>query len=185
MTKANRTDLLFATSLTGLVVAGYATQVFVWPRVVTFCLVPRTAWGLLGILTMPFLHSNFGHLLANLGALVVLLGFVFAFHPKRMAHVVIRVILLGGALLWLFGRPENHVGASGLIYGLAGFIIVSGIVQRRSLPVAAAVGVAVMYGTSLFWGLVPVDPGISWDGHLSGGLAGAFVGRKAGRRRSA
>ena len=145
---------------------------------------PRTAWGLVGILSMPFLHSNFRHLLGNLGALVVLLGFVFAFYPKRMASVVVRVILVGGALLWLFGRPENHVGASGLIYGLAGFVIVSGIVQRRFFPVAAAIGVALMYGSSLFWGLIPVDPGISWDGHLAGGLAGAFVGQKSGRRRS-
>lgn len=183
MTKANRKDILFGTSLIGLVVAGYAVQVFVWPRLVTFGLVPRTAWGLVGIVTMPFLHSNLGHLLANLGALVVLLGFVFAFHPKRMPTVVVRVILIGGALLWLFGRPETHVGASGLIYGLAGFAIVSGIVQRRFLPVAGAVGVAVMYGSSLFWGLVPVDPKISWDGHLAGGLAGAFTGRKAGRRK--
>ncbi|HEY3969126.1 MAG TPA: rhomboid family intramembrane serine protease [Planctomycetaceae bacterium] len=183
MTKVNRHDLLFATSLIALIVAVYAVQVFVWPRVVTFGLVPRKAWGLAGILTMPFLHSNFRHLMGNLGALVVLLGFVFAFFPKRMSVVVVRVILIGGVLLWLFGRPENHVGASGLIYGLAAFVIVSGIVQRRALPVMAAVGVAALYGSSLFWGLIPVDPGISWDGHLAGGLAGAFVGQKSGRRK--
>jgi membrane associated rhomboid family serine protease len=183
MTKVNRHDILFATSLIALIVAVYAVQVFVWPRIVTFGLVPRKAWGLAGILTMPFLHSNFRHLMGNLGALVVLLGFLFAFFPKRMSAVVVRVILIGGVLLWLFGRPENHVGASGLIYGLAAFVIVSGIVQRRALPVMAAVGVAALYGSSLFWGLIPVDPGISWDGHLAGGLAGAFVGQKSGRRR--
>lgn len=178
MTKANRQGILFATCLIGLIVAGYAVQVFVWPRLGTFGLAPRTAWGLVGIFTMPFLHANISHLLTNLSALVILLAFVFAFHSKRMADVVIRVILIGGVLLWLFGRPANHVGASGLIYGLAAFVLVSGIVQRRFLPVAAAIGVAIMYGSSLFWGLVPVEPGISWDGHLAGGLAGAFVGRK-------
>lgn len=182
MTKANRHDILFATCLIGMVVAGFAIQVFVWPRAVTFGLVPRTAWGLVGILTMPFLHSNFRHLLGNLGALAVLLGFVFAFYPKRMASVVVRVILAGGVLLWLFGRPETHVGASGLIYGLAGFVIASGIVQRRFLPAFAAIGVALMYGSSLFWGLIPIDPNVSWDGHLAGGLAGIFVGRRGGRR---
>jgi membrane associated rhomboid family serine protease len=183
MTKANRQGIVFSTSLIGLVVAGFAVQVFVWPRLGTFGLMPRTAWGLIGIFTMPFLHANFGHLLANLGALAVLLAFVFTFHSKRMAAVVVWVILAGGVLLWLFGRPANHVGASGLIYGLAAFVIVSGIVQKRILPVIAAIGVAVMYGSSLFWGLVPVDPGISWDGHLAGGLAGVLAGRKRGGRK--
>jgi membrane associated rhomboid family serine protease len=182
MTKTNRQGILFATSLVGLIVGGYAVQVFAWPRLGEFGLAPRTARGLIGIFSMPFLHASVGHLLANLTALVVLLGFVFAFHSKRLPEVVIRVILVGGILLWIFGRPANHVGASGLIYGLAAFVIVSGIVQRRFLPVAAAIGVAVMYGSPLFWGLVPVDPGISWDGHLAGGLAGALAGRNRGGR---
>lgn len=182
MTKPNRQGIIFSTSLIGLIVAGYAVQVFVWSGVGEFGVVPRTARGLIGIVTMPFLHANFGHLLANLSALCVLLGFMFAFHSKRLPEVVIGVILVGGILLWLFGRPADHVGASGLIYGLAAFVIVSGIVQRRFLPVVAAIGVAVMYGSSLFWGLIPVHPGISWDGHLAGGLAGAFVGRKRGGR---
>jgi membrane associated rhomboid family serine protease len=182
MTKPNRQGIVFSASLIGLIVVGFTIQVFVWPEIGRFGLVPRKAVGLVGIFTMPFLHANTGHLLANLSALLVLLGFMFAFHSKRLPEVVLRVILIGGSLLWLFGRPEIHVGASGLIYGLAAFVIVSGIVQRKFLPVAAAIGVAVVYGSPLFWGLVPVDPGISWDGHLAGGLAGAFVGRKKGRR---
>ncbi|HEY2252299.1 MAG TPA: rhomboid family intramembrane serine protease [Planctomycetaceae bacterium] len=182
MTKPNRQGIVFSIGLIGLIVAGFAIQVFVWPKLGGFGLVPRRARGVVGIFTMPFLHANLGHLLANLSALVVLLGFVFAFHSKRLPEVVVRVILFGGILLWLFGRQANHVGASGLVYGLAAFVLVSGIVQRKFLPVAAAIGVAVMYGSSLFWGLVPADPGISWDGHLAGGLVGAFVGRKKGRR---
>src|SRR5579863_9541452 len=183
MTKTNRKAIIFSTSLVGLIVAGFAVQVFAWSGLGAFGLVPRTTKGLVGIFTMPFLHASFSHLLTNLSALVVLLGFMFAFHSKRLAEVVIRVIAVGGVLLWLFGRPANHVGASGLIYGLAAFVLVSGIVQRKFLPVAAAIGVAVMYGSSLFWGLVPADPGISWDGHPAGGRAGAFIGRKKGRRR--
>ena len=182
MKKTNRQGIVFSISLIGLIVAGYAMQVFLWTRLGDFGLVPRTTWGLIGIFTMPFLHANFGHLLANLSALCVLLGFLFAFHSKRLPDVVIRVILVGGVLLWFFGRPADHIGASGLVYGLATFVIVSGIVQRRFLPVVAAIGVAVMYGSSLFWGVIPVHPGISWDGHLAGGLAGAFAGRKRGGR---
>jgi membrane associated rhomboid family serine protease len=183
MTKTNRNGILFSTCLIGLIVAGFVVQIYVWPRLSAFGLAPRTARGLIGIFTMPFLHANLGHLLANLSALVVLLGFVFAFHSKRLPDVVIRVILVGGVLLWTFGRPANHVGASGLVYGLAAFVIVAGFVQRRFLPVVAAIGVAVMYGSPLFWGLVPVDPGISWDGHLAGGLAGVLAGRKKGGRK--
>jgi|SRR5437868_11681439 len=183
MTKPNRQGIIFSICLIGLIVAGFAVQVFAWPQLSRFGLVPRRAWGLVGIVTMPFLHASIGHLLANLSALVVLLGFIFAFHSKRLSEVVIRVILIGGSLLWLFGRQHIHIGASGLVYGLAAFVIVSGIVQRKFLPVAAAMGVAVMYGSSLFWGLVPVNPAISWEGHLAGGLAGAFVGRKKGGRR--
>jgi membrane associated rhomboid family serine protease len=77
------------------------------------------------------------------------------------------------------------VGASGLIYGLAAFVIVSGIVQKRFLPVVGAIGVAILYGSSLFWGLVPSDPRVSWDGHLAGGVAGVLVAvaRKRTRRK--
>ncbi|MBI3865006.1 MAG: rhomboid family intramembrane serine protease [Planctomycetia bacterium] len=182
MNKSNRTDILFATGLVGLIVAGFAVQVFVWPRLVTFGIVPRTSWGLVGIPLMPFLHSNLKHLLANLSGLVILLGFVFAFYPRKIAAVTVQVILFGGILLWLFGRPATHVGASGLIYGLAAFIVVSAISQKKFLPIVAAIGVCALYGSSLFWGLVPIEPGISWDGHLAGGLAGVFVGRKGGRK---
>lgn len=184
MNRGNRKDLVFSTSLVALIVVVFLVQVTLLPQIGAWGLVPRTPWGLVGILTMPFLHANVGHLLANLGALPFLLAFLFAFHPQRMANVVVRVVLVGGALLWLFGQPANHVGASGLIYGLAAFVIVSGVVQKRFLPVVGAIGVAILYGSSLFWGLVPSDPRVSWDGHLAGGVAGVLVvGRKGGRRR--
>src|SRR5258708_26658126 len=122
MTKPNRHGIIFSISLIGLIVAGFAVQVFAWPELGRFGLVPRRAWGLVGIFTMPFLHASIGHLLANLSALVVLLGFVFAFHSKRLPEVVIRVILIGGSLLWLFGRQEDRIGASVLVCGLSAFV---------------------------------------------------------------
>ena len=185
MTRGNRTDLVFSFSLIALVVVVFLLEVTLLPQIGALGLIPRTLWGLVGILTMPFLHANAGHLLANLGALPFLLAFLFAFHPQRMANVVVRVVLVGGALLWLFGQTGNHVGASGLIYGLAAFVIVSGIVQKRFLPVVGAIGVAILYGSSLFWGLVPSDPRVSWDGHLAGGVAGVLVAvaRKRTRRK--
>lgn len=185
MNRGNRKDLVFSTSLIALIVVVFLLQVTVLPQIGGWGLIPRTLWGLVGILSMPFLHANTGHLLANLGALAFLLAFLFAFHPQRTANVVIRVILIGGALLWLFGQPANHVGASGLIYGLAAFIIVSGVIQKRFRPVVGAIGVVILYGSSLFWGLIPSDPRVSWDGHLAGGVAGVLVvvARKRARRK--
>ncbi len=139
-------------------------------------LLPRTFGGLVGIVTMPFLHAGLGHLLANLTSLVVLLGFLLVFHSQKAFEVVLEVILLGGILLWIFGRSAIHVGASGLVYGLAGYLITVGFAQKRFLELIASVVVAFLYGTSLFWGLLPIRPGVSWDGHLAGLLAGVAIG---------
>ncbi len=141
-----------------------------------FGLSPRTFGGLLGIVTMPFLHAGLWHLLANLSSLVVLLGFLLVFHSQKALEVVLEVILLGGILLWIFGRPAIHVGASGLVYGLAGYLIAVGFAQKRFLELIASVVVAFLYGTSLVWGLLPIRPGVSWDGHLAGLLAGVAIG---------
>lgn len=150
---------------------------FVAPEeVLSHGLVPRTQRGLAGIVTMPFLHANLAHLMGNLVSLVVLLAFMLAFHSQKFIVDVLLIALVGGLLLWLFGRPAVHVGASGLIYGLAGFMIVAGIAQKRFLEVVCALAVAVFYGNSLFWGLLPMQPGISWDGHLAGAMGGAIVG---------
>src|SRR4029077_1770963 len=100
-------------------------------------------------------------------------------HSRQMIVDVLLIALAGGLLLWLFGRSAVHIGASGLIYGLAGFMIVAGITHRRLLEVVGAVAVAVFYGSSLFWGVLPFQPGISWDGHLAGALGGALVGLRA------
>src|SRR5258707_20189 len=109
MTKGNRKDLVFSFGLIALIVVVFLLEVTLLPQIGAFGLIPRTLWGLVGILSMPFLHASVGHLLANLGALAFLLAFLFAFHPQRMANVTIRVILVGGALLWIIGQTGNHV----------------------------------------------------------------------------
>lgn len=179
-------NITFILVLIGGIVAVFLLE-FVSPEeVLSHGLVPRTQEGLVGIVTMPFLHANLVHLLGNLVSLAVLLAFMLAFHSQKLIVDVVMIAVGGGLLLWLFGRPAVHVGASGLIYGLAGFMIVAGITQRRFLEVAGALAVAVFYGNSLFWGLLPFQPGISWDGHLAGALGGAIVGlRSRGDRRIA
>lgn len=138
-------------------------------------LVPRQFSGLIGIVTMPFLHADFQHLLNNTIPLTVLL-LLLAGSRADSRLAVLLIIVLGGVLLWLFGRSYSlHIGASGLVFGLASFLMVSGLLERRLVPMLISVLVAFTYGTSLLAGLVPWQPGVSWDGHLFGGLAGAIV----------
>jgi membrane associated rhomboid family serine protease len=176
MSNLIRRNFTFIFVLLGSILAVFLFE-FVSPEeVLSHGLVPRTQRGLVGVVTMPFLHANLAHLCANLASLVVLLAFMLAFHSQKLIVDVILIAVVGGLLLWLFGRSAVHIGASGLIYGLAGFMVAAGISQRRFMEVVGALAVAVLYGNSLFWGLLPLHPGISWDGHLAGAVGGVIVG---------
>jgi membrane associated rhomboid family serine protease len=149
-------------------------------------LVPRTLRGLLGILTMPFLHANLNHLISNTIPLFVLRS-LLAGSKARSWKTVAEIILLSGVLLWIFGRPAVHVGASGLIFGLAAFLVVSGFLEKRLLSLAIAILIVFLYGGSLLSGILPrVGSTVSWDGHLMGAVAGGIVAygltKEPGRR---
>jgi membrane associated rhomboid family serine protease len=137
---------------------------------------PRTLGGLIGIPLMPFLHGGFGHLLANTIPLAILLT-LLAGSRSSSWQVVIELVLLGGGLLWCFGRSNaTHVGASGLIYALIAFLIVAGLLEKRLVPLGIAILVGFLYGTTLIFGVLPsFAQHVSWDGHLFGAIAGAIV----------
>lgn len=138
-------------------------------------LVPRTLWGLTGIPLAPFLHANFSHLLSNTVPLVCLL-LLLAGSRTRTWETVAEIVVCGGALLWLFGRSAIHVGASGLIYGLVAFLLVSGFREKRFVPLLVALVVGFLYGGTLVSGILPsVGSEVSWDGHLCGALAGGAI----------
>ena len=147
-----------------------------------FGLSPRTLGGSFGVFTMPFLHDGWGHLIGNTIPLIVLLC-LLAGSQGSSGRIVVQIILLGGILLWIFGRGSsgserlNHVGASGLIYGLIAFLIVAGFREGRIVALAVALLVAFLYGTTLLQGVLPfaVGENVSWDGHLMGAIAGAIV----------
>jgi len=139
-----------------------------------FGLVPRAISGLPGIVAMPFLHSGLGHLVGNTLPLMVLLT-LLAGTRERGWQIVGAIVLLGGILLWIFGRPALHVGASGLVFGLAAFLIAAGLIERRFLSIAISFAVALAYGSSLLLGVLPLERGVSWDGHLAGAIAGGAV----------
>jgi membrane associated rhomboid family serine protease len=141
----------------------------------SFGVIPRTWTGLVGIPAMPFLHANFQHILSNTLPIFILLILLAGSRANSWA-VVVEVILFGGVLLWLFGRPANHIGASGLVFGLIAFLIVSGLLERRFVPLVISVSVIFLYGGSLLLGVVPrLGSHVSWDGHFFGAVAGGII----------
>ena len=138
-------------------------------------LVPRSLVGLVGIASMPFLHGSFAHLLSNTVPLFILLA-LLAGSKARSWEIVAEVVLLGGSLLWLFGVRGNHIGASGLIFGLVTFLLLSGFLERRMVPLLVSLAVGFLYGGTLVWGVLPqFGSQVSWDGHLWGAVAGGVV----------
>lgn len=140
----------------------------------TFGLVPRHARGLVGIVAMPFLHGDFRHLLGNSIPLAVTL-LLLAGSRANSKVIVVLIIILSGLGLWLFGRTALHIGASGLVFGLIAFHIFAGYFERRLRSIAIALVVGFLYATTLFQGVLPMQKGVSWDGHLIGAIAGALV----------
>ena len=137
---------------------------------------PRTWEGLWGVLYAPFLHSGFGHLLANSLTFIPLAALVSLRRPMHLASVSLVVILLGGLGTWLFGRGATHVGASGVIFGYLGYLLANAWYAREPLDIAISLGVAFTYG-GMLWGVLPSAPGVSWESHLFGALAGVFASK--------
>ncbi len=159
----------FMAAVWGISIIGWLSQLS------QYGVIPRTWQGLLGIPLMPFLHADWGHLTANSVPLAMLL-FLLAGSKANSWEVVIALILLGGGLLWLFGRTANHIGASGLVFGLIGFLIVSGLLERRLIPLIVSLAVCFFYGGTLFSGIIPrIGAHVSWEGHLLGAIAGAGI----------
>ena len=142
-----------------------------------FGLIPRTFGGLDGIVLMPVLHGSVEHALANSLPLAVLGGLLGLTAPRNVLAASAIIVVLGGGAVWLLGQSAVHVGASGLVFGWFAYLVARGIVEKRPIPVLVAIGVALAYGT-MVWGVLPGQPGVSWESHLFGaaaGIAAAFV----------
>ncbi|MFC1665251.1 rhomboid family intramembrane serine protease [Pseudomonadota bacterium] len=135
---------------------------------------PRELDGLLGILFAPLLHGSFSHLISNTLPLLVLGTGMLYLYPNSAVKVILAVYLGSGLAVWLLARPSIHIGASGLIYGFASYIFVSGIIRRDVRAIAAAMLVCFLYGT-LIWGVLPIETGVSWETHLVAALIGLLL----------
>jgi membrane associated rhomboid family serine protease len=141
----------------------------------TLGILPRTVKGLIGIIFSPFLHANLFHLIGNTIPLLVLSLLLVVFYEKIAPAVIGIVVLVGGGLVWLLGRSAVHIGASGVIYGIAAFLIVYGFIKKNVVSIILAVIVAVLYGGSMLSGLLPVRGFVSWESHLFSAVAGVFA----------
>jgi membrane associated rhomboid family serine protease len=138
-------------------------------------IIAREPDGLFGILTAPFLHLGFGHLISNTLPLVTLGLLIAVSGAMRLFSVTALVTTLGGLGTWLVSPPHTvTIGASGLVFGYAAYLIARGIFNRRISQVLIGVVVVLVWGSALLGGLLPQD-GISWQGHLFGALAGVFA----------
>lgn len=140
---------------------------------------PRTVRGLLGVALAPFLHAGFGHLIAN-SLPFLLLGLVVALRAgSATARILVLIVLAGGMGVWLLGAPDTvTVGASGLVFGLMGYLLAAGVITRHPLDVVLSVLVLLAYGGALL-AATPfgVAAGVSWLAHLSGFAAGVLAAR--------
>jgi len=135
---------------------------------------PREWAGLAGVPFAPLLHGGFAHLIANTLPLVVLGTAMLHLYPQA-SRVVLPAVYLGpGIAVWLFARGSVHIGASGLVYGLVGYVFVAGLIRRDRRAIAASMLVAFMYG-SLAWGVLPIERGVSWETHLAAALIGVAL----------
>ena len=147
-------------------------------------ILPRTLVGLRGIIASPLIHANFAHLMSNSAPLLVLGWMLVYFYPQSARKAFIGIYLLTGFSVWLFARSHFHIGASGVIYGLAMYLFVSSVLRKDQGSSALAFFIIVMYG-SMIWGILPLEEGVSWESHLSGAIVGsvlAFVFRSLDRK---
>lgn len=145
---------------------------------------PRRVEGLVGVLTMPLLHGHFGHLLSNTIGILVFGTVVLMWGRREFAWVTGAAWLLGGLGAWLLGSGASvHIGASGLVFGYFGYVLMRGFYERRFLSILLSLAFGLLFGGTLA-GAIPglADAGISWQGHLFGLLGGVLVARRLRKR---
>lgn len=146
-----------------------------------FGVFPGKAEGLLGIFTSPLIHGSLMHLVNNTFPILALGAGLFYFYPKIAWKVIAVSWISSGLITWFIGRESYHIGASGLIYSLAGFIFLCGILRKQPRLLALSLLVVFFYG-SLVWGILPIEETVSWEAHLGGAVSGfalAVIYRKS------
>ncbi|MCE1164228.1 MAG: rhomboid family intramembrane serine protease [Bacteroidetes bacterium] len=132
---------------------------------------PKEVKGLIGILTAPLVHADFSHLTSNSITLFVVMIFLFYAYINSSLKVFAIIYFLPNVFVWFLGRPAYHIGASGIIYGILAFLFFVGLLRRDPRSIGLSLLVTFMYG-GLVWGILPYDPAISFEAHISGAAVG-------------
>jgi membrane associated rhomboid family serine protease len=147
--------------------------------------VPRSPGGLQGILFAPWLHASLGHIAANTGGLLVLGWLCMWPRISNFCEATTGAMLGAGLCAWLFGASNSlHIGASGLVFGYAGYLVARGYYTRKIVSIVVALLVVSSFGLSMLSGVLPLYPGLSWQSHLGGLLGGVLAARVSSSSRS-
>lgn len=136
-----------------------------------FGLIPRDIGGLTGLITAPFLHGSLWHYLSNIIPFTLFSILMMQHGTSRYIKVSFACTVVSGLLVWVFARQAIHVGASGLIYGYFGYLVLAGFLSGRVKLILISLFVGISYGTLVF-GVLPIGRYISWESHLFGLLTG-------------
>lgn len=135
---------------------------------------PRSMRGLAGVLTSPFIHSGYSHLVSNSVPFFILLFALIYYYRKYSYRIFWQIFFISGLCVWLGGREAWHIGASGVVYGLAAFHFTSGIIRNDLRLLTVSIVVVFLYG-GMVWGMFPINPDISWESHLWGAMSGVLL----------
>jgi membrane associated rhomboid family serine protease len=177
-----RTICILGGALAVLWLVLLANAVFFDGQLARFGIVPRTVDGLRGIAFAPFLHAGITHLVANTVGLLIFGGLVLLRNETDFWLVTLIGALVGGFGTWLFGRPLIHIGASGVIFAYFGYLLSTGIFERRLGAILLSL-LAVFGWGGLIYGVLPGQPGVSWESHLFGVVGGACAAWLIARKR--
>jgi membrane associated rhomboid family serine protease len=174
----------------GTILGGFVATIWVLEFVDVFLggalnrygILPRNLIGLRGILFAPFLHGNFAHLIANTIPFLTLGWFVMLRETSDFFVVTGITMLVSGLGVWLFGSAGLHIGASGVVFGYLGFLLARGYFERNIPSILLSVIVGFLYGGAI-WGVLPTQPGVSWEGHLFGFVGGVIAARFLSQRK--
>ena len=143
--------------------------------------VPRYLTSLPHIFSAPLIHANIQHFLSNFLTLAIFSLLALQFGHMRYLKLTAFVVIVSGLCVWILGRSATHIGASGLIYGYFGFLLVAGFFSKKKRLALISFCVAIIYG-GMVWGIVPMNVYVSWEYHLFGFIAGIWFALRSIKR---
>ncbi len=177
MSKAIDRSFVVPTRFIFFMWAVFSLEFFLRTNFGVFGIYPRKLTGLVGIFTAPFIHGSVGHIISNTFP-VLFLGTALYFLYDRIAKkVFLQCYFFTGILVWIFCRASYHIGASGLVYGLAAFLVFFGFFRRDFKSLLISLVIFAVYN-GLFYGVLPTQPNVSWESHLFGAIVGVYLAAK-------